>query len=109
MRNTVTRLPPALAAVQKPLYALAYKMAAEHAFKSSFVSLVYEKLTDYEPKIRTTAANAGAYTPPAARWPRAFLWLVGTRLWKGFIPDTFLPEIVSATPLRNLRSAARPP
>ena len=43
-------LPPLLAAVQKPLYALAYKMAAEHIFKESFVSLVYEKLSDYEPK-----------------------------------------------------------
>ena len=52
-------LPPVLAAVQKPLYALAYKMAAEHVFKESFVSLVYEKLSDYEPK-------KTGYRPPGA-------------------------------------------
>lgn len=57
-------LPPTLNAVQKPLYALAYKMAAENIFKNSFMSLVYEKLSDYEP--RTPIATGAGYTPPVA-------------------------------------------
>ena len=55
-------LPPSLAAVQKPLYALAYRMAGQSTFKESFMSLVYDKLTNYKPRVQR---NVG-YTPPAA-------------------------------------------
>ena len=56
-------LPPSLAAVQKPLYALAYKMAGQITFKNSFMSLVYNQLSEYKPSVRMSARG---YTPPAA-------------------------------------------
>ena len=42
-------LPPLLAAIHRPLYALAYQMAKQPVFKSSFMGLVYDALCDYTP------------------------------------------------------------
>ena len=41
--------PRHLAAIHRPLYALAYQMAKQPVFKSSFMGLVYDALCDYTP------------------------------------------------------------
>lgn len=64
-------LPPPLAAVQSPLYALAYKMAGQTTFKDSFVSLVYNRLSNYEPRVPPAAAASSDAAPETDAAPTA--------------------------------------
>lgn len=57
-------LPPPLAAVHKPLYALVYKMAQQPVFKQHFTSAVYNSLVEYVPVARVVPRGGNGYVPP---------------------------------------------
>ena len=62
-------LPPRLAAIHKPIYALVYEMAQQPVYKTQFNRAVYEPLVDYS-RTSPEAANRMQYVPPApARRP----------------------------------------